>query len=624
MENLFRGLPGVAVYLDDILVTGESAEQHDSNLRSVLQKLSESGLRLKREKCHFRLPEVRYLGFRVSAEGLQVLDDRVRVITDMSAPTSVTELQSFLGLVTYYNQFIPHLSTVLEPLHMLLRKGQAWVWGEQQEEAVNKVKEMLRSTPVLVHYDPSLPLLLTVDSSSFGLGCVLAHVMKDGTHKPIAFKSRKLTSAERNYSQLDKEALAVLYGVKKFHNPGEDSPCPETVLAMETLDRSLVPVEQVKTGTDQDPVLSKEAQSPPPAPLHPWEFPPKPWYRVHMDFAGPVLGRMLLVIVDSYSKWIEVHDMKKITAQATIEKCRQTFSIHGLPHTVVTDNGPTFISSAFESFLQANGVRLVHSSPYHAASNGLAENAVKTVKNGLKKMKSIATLRGKLSRFLFRYRITPHTTTGQTPAELLMGRLPRSRLSLVRPDLSERVIMKQSRQVYDHDRRCRARIVTVGDNVFVKNFPSLIPRWIPGVVMEQLSPLSFRIQLQTGRVVQRHLDHVRQRLADVPDDYPRPVEDGDGRHDDDHTGLSMTEKAMIQPDGMGEILPNPVFSREVCVPRPAEEQKPATEEEAPDEAGAAATPVIEAETGASPRTGSPQPRRSGRTTKGVPPLRLGY
>ncbi|XP_045101149.1 tRNA modification GTPase GTPBP3, mitochondrial-like isoform X4 [Portunus trituberculatus] len=154
--------------------------------------------------------------------------------------------------------------------------------------------------------------------------------------------------------------------------------------------------------------------------------------------------------------------------------------------------------------------------------------------------------------------------------------------------------------------------------------PTAIVSPIPGVVMEQLSPLSFRVQLQTGRVVQRHLDHIRQRLADVPDDYPRPVEDGDGRHDDDHTGLSMMEKAMIQPDGMGEILPNPVFSWEVSVPRPAEEQKPATEEEAPDEAGAAATPVIEAETGASPRTGSPQPRRLGRTTKGVPPLRLGY
>lgn len=82
---------------------------------------------------------------------------------------------------------------------------------------MNKVKEMLRSTLVLVHYDPSLPLLMTVDSSSFGLGCVLAHVMQVGTHMPIAFKSRKLSSAERNYSQLHKEAIAVLYEVKKFH-----------------------------------------------------------------------------------------------------------------------------------------------------------------------------------------------------------------------------------------------------------------------------------------------------------------------------------------------------------------------------------------------------------------------
>ena len=88
----------------------------------------------------------------------------MRAITDMGASTSVMELQSFLGLVTYYNKFLPHLSMVLEPLHKLLRKGQTWVWDEPQEKAMNKVKEMLKSTPVLVHYDPSLSLLLTVDS----------------------------------------------------------------------------------------------------------------------------------------------------------------------------------------------------------------------------------------------------------------------------------------------------------------------------------------------------------------------------------------------------------------------------------------------------------------------------
>lgn len=87
----------MAVYLDDILVAGQSSEQQDSNLRSVLQRLSESRLRLKREKCHLRLPEVKYLGFRVSAEGLQVLDDRVWGIIDMDTPTNVMELQSILG-----------------------------------------------------------------------------------------------------------------------------------------------------------------------------------------------------------------------------------------------------------------------------------------------------------------------------------------------------------------------------------------------------------------------------------------------------------------------------------------------------------------------------------------------
>ena len=129
--------------------------------------------------------------------------------------------------------------------------------------------------------------------------------------------------------------------------------------------------------------------------------------------------------------------------------------------------------------------------------------------------------------------------------------------------------MKQSRQAQDHDRRSRARVITVGDNVFVKNFPNLIPRWIPGVVVEQLGPLSFRVQLQTGRVVQRHLDHVRQRLAYIPDDYPREMDDEDGVNDD-----ACTEKTVLQP-----VLPDPVLPPEVCVSPPAGEPKPESESE---------------------------------------------
>ena len=179
--------------------------------------------------------------------------------------------------------------------------------------------------------------------------------------------------------------------------------------------------------------------------------------------------------------------------------------------------------------------------------------------------------------------------------------------------------MKQSRQAQDHDRHSKARVITVGDNVFVKNFPKLIPRWIPGVVVEQLGPLSCRVRLQAGHVVQRHLDHVRQRLAAIPDDYSSDMDDGDGISD-----TACVEKTVLQPHGVGKAWPDPVLPSQVCVSPPAEEPKTASEEEASHAAGAAAQPVVEAGTGTSPHTGPLQPRRSSRTTKGVPPLRLGY
>ena len=124
---------------------------------------------------------------------------------------------------------------------------------------------------------------------------------------------------------------------------------------------------------------------PPAAPLHPWEYPHKPWSRLHVDFAGPVYGRMLLIIVDAYSKWIDVHVMQTSTSTATVERLRETFSTHGLPEIIVSDNGSNFTSKEFETFLKLNGIKHITTAPYHPASNGLAERAVQTVKEGIKK-----------------------------------------------------------------------------------------------------------------------------------------------------------------------------------------------------------------------------------------------
>ena len=158
---------------------------------------------------------------------------------------------------------------------------------------------------------------------------------------------------------------------------------------------------------------------PPKAPMHPWEWPHQPWSRIHVDYAGPFMGKMFLLIIDAHSKWLDIYMTNSSNAETTVEKLRMTFASQGLPEMVVSDNGPAFASKEFEEFLRKNGVRHVTSAPYHPSSNGLVERAVQTFKQAMKKQKG--SLQTRLSRFLFKYRITPHTTTGQAPVQLRWG-----------------------------------------------------------------------------------------------------------------------------------------------------------------------------------------------------------
>ena len=133
-------------------------------------------------------------------------------------PKDVSQVRYFLGLINYYHNFLPNLSSLLNPIHELLNKGKKWNWRCKCDDAFNEEKMLLASDVVLTHYDPKLPLRLACDASAYGLGAVLSHTMSDGTERPIAYVSRTLSKAEINYSQIDKEALAIIWGVKKFHN----------------------------------------------------------------------------------------------------------------------------------------------------------------------------------------------------------------------------------------------------------------------------------------------------------------------------------------------------------------------------------------------------------------------
>ena len=197
--------------------------------------------------------------------------------------------------------------------------------------------------------------------------------------------------------------------------------------------------------------------------------PTRPWARIHLDFAGPFLGQMFLILIDAHSKWIEVHPMTTITSMATIQKLRVTLAQLGVPETMVTDNGPSFVSEEFKLFLKKNGIAHVTSAPYHPSSNSLAERAVQISKQGLKKLKE-GTLAEKIARFLFQYRITPQSTTGVSPAELLMGRRLRSRLDLIRLNSAALVEAKQQHQKEAYDRTASIRTFSEGEAVSARNF----------------------------------------------------------------------------------------------------------------------------------------------------------
>ena len=159
---------------------------------------------------------VEYLGYTVDSEGLHVTPSKKEAIVNAPQPQNVTELTAYLGLVNYYGKFIPNLASILQPLNSLLQKNCKWVWSEKCSEAVQEATEKLTSSTVLIHYNPSLPIRLAADVSQYGFGTVLFHITPDGVEKPIAFASQSLSKAERNYSQMKKEGLSLIFGVQHY------------------------------------------------------------------------------------------------------------------------------------------------------------------------------------------------------------------------------------------------------------------------------------------------------------------------------------------------------------------------------------------------------------------------
>ncbi|XP_065076498.1 uncharacterized protein K02A2.6-like [Ochlerotatus camptorhynchus] len=217
IDTMSAGLPCTSGYLDDVVVGEKDTEEHWTNLRAVLERIQEFGFTIRSEKCTFAQPQIKYLGYLLDRNGLRPDPVKIQAITDMAPPTDVSGVRSFLGAVNYYGKFVHRMRTLRFPLDELLKAGTEFRWTTQCQQAFMRFKEILASDLLLTHYNPNLDIVVSADASSVGVGATISHKFPDGTMKVVQHASRALTPAERNYSQPDRESLAIIFAVTKFH-----------------------------------------------------------------------------------------------------------------------------------------------------------------------------------------------------------------------------------------------------------------------------------------------------------------------------------------------------------------------------------------------------------------------
>ncbi|XP_035899704.1 uncharacterized protein K02A2.6-like isoform X1 [Anopheles stephensi] len=217
IDTMLAGMSKVCGYMDDLIIGGLTQEEHDANVREVLSRIREYGFTIRADKCIFGMKQIRYLGHIIDGNGIRPDPKKIEAIVNMSPPVNTSEVRSFVGAINYYSKFVPRMRDLRYPLDSLLKHGEQFRWTKQCAESFQKFKEILSSDLLLTHYDPKADIIVSADASSVGLGATISHKFRDGTVKVVQHASRALTETEMNYSQIDREGLAIIFAVTKFH-----------------------------------------------------------------------------------------------------------------------------------------------------------------------------------------------------------------------------------------------------------------------------------------------------------------------------------------------------------------------------------------------------------------------
>ena len=213
MEEEFGDIEGVEIIADDVVVWGRDHSEHDDRLDKLMTRVNEVGLKLNRKKCQFSTDRVSFVGHTLTSKVLEPSSERIEAILKMPSPSNKDELATFLGMMTYLGKYIPNLSAITAPLRQLMEKDVAWTWEQHHEQAVERLKSIVAKATALRYYDAKLQVTLATDASKLGLGAV---IMQE--EQPIAFASRCLSPAEKNYATIEREMSGILYGCTRFHD----------------------------------------------------------------------------------------------------------------------------------------------------------------------------------------------------------------------------------------------------------------------------------------------------------------------------------------------------------------------------------------------------------------------
>lgn len=212
VDETFGDLRGVTGITDDIVIYGRNRKEHDDNLKAVMERARETGLKFNADKCKIASKELVFFGHTLSADGLKLDPTKVEAINNMDPSTSLTDLQVFLGMTQYLSRFIPNLASTAAVLWDLTKKSSQFQWCPEHQKAVDDIKKLITSPASLQYFDSTKPVIIQVDASQRGLGATL--IQDKG---PVEYRSKLLTETERRYSNIEREMLAVVHGLEKFH-----------------------------------------------------------------------------------------------------------------------------------------------------------------------------------------------------------------------------------------------------------------------------------------------------------------------------------------------------------------------------------------------------------------------